>query len=317
VFRNSKVLVTGGTGFIGTNLIKRLLETEAIVRATFHQQKPTEFLDRVNYVKAELTKEEDCRRVVQGSDYVFMCSAYALGAGKSEEEKVRHTTADIEMTALMLEAAHRARVKKFLWISSCTIYPLSDAPLKEEQGHANPLFEKYFIVGSTKRRGEKLCQEYAEKTTNPMPVVIVRPTSAYGPHENLATSHVIPALIRKVIERHDPVEVWGDGTAIKDLIFIDDLTRGMLLAMEKLDKFMPINLGSGEQTSIKEIIETVIQIDGYNNARIVFDTSKPTMLPKMLVDVTRAKEVLGFKTTTSLEDGLRMTIEWYRQNKNK
>ena len=313
MFRNSKILVAGGAGFIGTNLIKKLLEAGAIVKATFHEQKPTEFLDRVDYVKAELTKREDCQRVVQGTDYVFMCSAYALGAGKSEEEKLRHATDDIQMTALMLEAAYMARIKKFLWTSSCVIYPLSDSPLKEGRGHDDPIFEKYFTIGSIKRRGEKLCQEYAEKARNSMPVVVVRPTSAYGPHENLATSHVVPALIRKVIERHAPIEVWGNGTAIKDLIFIEDLIEGMLLAMKKIDNFMPINLGSGKPTSIKEIIETIIKVDGYNNAQIVFDASKPTTIPKILIDVTRAKEILGFKARTSLEEGLRKTIEWYRQ----
>ncbi|MBI2064459.1 MAG: NAD-dependent epimerase/dehydratase family protein [Candidatus Yanofskybacteria bacterium] len=317
MFDGSKVLVTGGAGFIGTNLIKRLLETGAVIKATFHQQEPTEFIDRVNYIKADLTRERDCRMVSEGVDYVFMCSSYALGAGKTEEEKLRHTNDDLTMTSLMLESSWQARAKKFLWISSCVIYPLSDSPLKEERGHDDPLFDKYFLIGSAKRRGEKLCQEYAEKTEGQMTIVVVRPTSAYGPHENMATSHVIPALIRKVIERNDPVEVWGDGTAIKDLIYADDLARGMILAMEKVNRFMPINLGSGEQTSIRRIVETIIRVDGYSNARIVFDPSKPTMIPKMLVDVTRAKEVLGFQTTTSLEDGLRKTIEWYRQKRDK
>lgn len=316
MFRNSRVLVTGGVGFIGTNLIKKLLQTGANIKATFHQQDPTEFLDQVDYVKTELTREEDCQKVVQGSDYVFMCSAYALGAGKSEEEKRRHASDDIKMSALMLEAAYKARVRKFLWTSSCAIYPLSDTPLKEEQGHDDPLFEKYLIVGSTKRRGEKLCQEYAEKINNSMPIVVVRPTSAYGPHENLATSHVIPSLIQKVIERRNPVEVWGDGTATKDLIFADDLAKGMLRAMERINKFMPINLGSGKQTSIREIIETIIKVDKFEDARIAFDPSKPTTLPKMLVDVTRAKEILGFKAMTSVEEGLKKTIQWFRQNNN-
>jgi len=158
---------------------------------------------------------------------------------------------------------------------------------------------------------------YAEKIRNRMPVIVIRPTSVYGPHEKFdwRSSHVVPALIRKVVERHDPIEVWGDGTAIKDLIFVDDLVGGMLLAMERINTFMPLNMGSGEQTSIREIIETIVRVDNYNNARIVFDPSKPTMLPKMLIDISEAKKVLHFKTTTSIEDGVRKTVKWYRQNR--
>lgn len=317
MFKNNKVLVTGGAGFIGTNLIKRLLGSGADIRATFHRQEPKGLSDKVDYIKADLKLEKDCQKVVQGIDYVFMCSAYSSGAEEIDATPLVHVTPNIVMTAFMLEAAYKAGVKKFLYMSSCVIYPLSDTPLKEERGHDDPLFDKYFLIGSMKRYGEKLCQAYSEKIKNPMPVVVVRPTSVYGPHESFdrRKSHVIPALIRKVVERHDPIEVWGNGTALKDFIFIDDLVEGMLLAMEKMNVFMPVNLGSGEQTSIRDIIDAIIRIDNYDNARIIFNPSKPVMLPKMLIDITRAKEVLDFKATTSVEEGLRKTVEWYRQNK--
>jgi len=246
-----------------------------------------------------------------------MCASVSSGAAVIQKTPMIHVTPNDAMSAFMLKAAYEAGVKKFLFISSCTIYPLSDVPLKEEDDRNGPLFEKYYFVGTMKRYIEDLCRMYAEKISPPMPVVVVRPTSVYGPHDcfDWESSHVIPALVRKIVERHDPVEIWGDGTAIKDCIFVDDLVKGMLLAMKKISTFMPVNLGSGKQTSIREITETIIQVDNYHDARIVFNRSKPTMLPKMLIDVSRASDVLGFKAITNIEDGIRKTVEWYRQNR--
>lgn len=318
MFSNKKVLVTGGTGFVGINVINRLLKDGVRVRATIYQKDPILTDGRVEYIRADLSRWEDCQKAVADMDYVFMCASVSSGATVIQETPMVHVTPNDAMNAFMLKAAYEARIKKFLFISSCTIYPISDMPLKEEDDRSEPLFEKYYFVGTMKRYIEDLCRMYAEKIKNPMPIVVVRPTSVYGLYDDFRweSSHVIPALIRKVVERHEPIKVWGDGTAIKDLIFVDDLVDGILLAMEKITTaFMPLNLGSGKQTSIREIIETIIKVDNYNNAQIVFDPSKPTMLPKMLIDVSKAQKVLGFKTTTSTEEGIRKTVEWYRQNR--
>ncbi|MEK7507153.1 MAG: NAD-dependent epimerase/dehydratase family protein [Patescibacteria group bacterium] len=318
MFKDKKVLVTGGTGFIGINLIKKLIKKGVKVRATLYRKDPVILDSRIEYVKADLSKWEDCQKTVADTDYVFMCASISSGAAVIQKTPMIHVTPNDAMNAFMLKAAYEARVKKFLWISSCTIYPLSAHPLKEDEDRNGPLFEKYYFVGTMKRYIEDLCRMYAEKIKNTMPVVVVRPTSVYGPHDdfNWESSHVIPALIRKVVERHDPVEVWGDGTAIKDLIFVEDMVDGILLAMEKINTFMPINLGSGKQTSIREIADSIIKTDGYQNAKIVFDPSKPTMLPKMLIDVSRAKKFLGFTAKTGVEDGIRKTIEWYRDTRS-
>jgi len=317
MFSNKKVLVTGGAGFIGVNVINRLLIDGARIRATLHRKDPVILDSGIEYVRTDLSKWGNCQKAVEDMDYVFMCASVSSGAAVIQETPLVHVTPNDAMNAFMLKAAYEARIKKFLFISSCTVYPPSDHPLRENEDRNGPLFEKYYFVGTMKRYIEDLCRMYSEKIKNPMPIVVIRPTSVYGPYDDFGweSSHVIPALIRKVAERHDPVEVWGDGTAIKDIVYIDDLTEGMFLAMEKMETFTPLNVGSGRQISIKEILDIVLSADNYENAGISFDTSKPTMLSKMLIDVSLAKKTIGFEAKVTPPEGLKRTMKWYRQNR--
>lgn len=313
MYKNANVLVTGGTGFVGVNLILKLLSLGANIRATIHRRAPVIKNEHIDYMEADLTKPEDCRKVVDGMDYVFMCAANTSGAAVMETRPLVHVTPNVVMNTFMLDAAYQAGVKKFLFISSNTVYPNVNHAVKE--GEANgEFFEKYFCVAWMKRFTEILCQMYAQKIKKPMRTVVVRPANIYGPFDDFEweTSHVVPALIRKVIERHRPIEVWGDGNDIKDLIFIDDFIQGMLLAMEKIETFDPINIATGKPCSIKDVLNTAISVDGYTDAEIVFDASKPTMIPKRLIDTSKARELLGFEAKTPIEEGLKSTITWYR-----
>ena len=317
MFKNSKVVVAGGSGFVGVNLIRRLLELGAKVTATLHTKPAVVDDDTVAYVQCDLTREEDCARVFEGADYAFMCAANTSGAAVMEKTPLVHVTPNVVMNTLALEAAYSAGVKKFLFISSNTVYPDVDHPVIEDEMMSGELFEKYYCVAWMKRFSEILCRMYAEKIKKPMMTVVVRPANIYGPFDDFewATSHVVPALIRKVVERHDPIEVWGDGSDIKDLIYIDDFIEGILLAMEKLDRYDPINIATGRPCSIKDVLRTILDIDGYANANIAFDTSKPTMIPKRLIDVTKAKSVLGFEARTSIDEGIQKTVQWYRESR--
>lgn len=315
MFKNKKILVAGGAGFVGVNLLKRLLNLGSDITATLHR-KPAVLDDkRIKYIKCDLTKREDCSKIVRGIDYVFMCAANTSGAAVMEKTPLVHVTPNVLMNTLMLDAAYEAKVKKFLFISSNSVYPVTDYPVKEDEMMKGDLFEKYFCVGWMKRFTEILCQMYAVKIKNPMEVVVIRPANIYGPYDDFEweTSHVIPALIRKVVEKHNPVEVWGDGSDIKDLIYIDDFIEGMLLAMEKIETFDPVNIGTGRPCSIKQALQAILKADNYTDARIVFNTSKPTMIPKRLIDVSKAKKVLGFKAKTTLEEGIKKTVQWYKE----
>jgi GDP-L-fucose synthase len=316
--RGVKVLVAGATGLIGSNLIPRLLAEGAQVRATVHRREPLVVDPRIEYLRCDLTQGGDCRRSVEGMDVVFLCAANTSGAATIQATPMVHVTPNLLINSQMLEAAYEARVSKFLWLSSTVSYPVSDKPMREEQMFDGEPFEKYYFAGWAKRFMEVLCRMYGEKLPRTMAVIVLRPTNVYGPNDDFefATSHVIPALIRKAVERWNPMEVWGDGSEIRDVIYVDDMVEAMVQAADRLDRYTTLNIGLGEGASVKDLLRTILEADAYDDAKIVFDASKPTMIPLRLVDVSRARAELGFSARVSLQEGIRRTIEWYRRERN-
>ena len=315
IFNGSRALVAGGTGFVGVNTINRLLSLGAKVRATIHRKEPVILDERIEYVKCDLTSMEDCRKVVSDIDYVFLCAASTSGAAVIASTPLVHVTPNIIMNSQMLEAAYFARVKKFIWLSSNAAYPPSgDRPVKEEELLDGDPYETYFGVAWMKRYTEILCRMYSEKLKNPMVTVVLRPSNIYGPYDDyeFETSHVMAALIRRVVERHDPFAVWGTGDDVRDWIYIDDFMDAMMLAAEKIDTYNPINIGLGKGYTIKEALQMMLEVDGYTDAKIEYDSSKPSMIPIRLIDIDKAEKVLGFKAKTGLKEGIKRTIEWYR-----
>ncbi|MFC2006275.1 NAD-dependent epimerase/dehydratase family protein [Chloroflexota bacterium] len=320
MFNDAKVLVAGGAGFIGANLINRLLSEGANVRATIHQKDPVILDDRIEYIKCDLTRMEDCQKVISDMDYVFLCAASTSGAAVMAATPLVHVTPNIVMNSQMLETAYFAKVKKFVWLSSNAAYPPSgDRPVKEDEVFNGDPYETYFGVAWMKRYTEILCRMYSEKLKNPMPTVVLRPSNIYGPYDDyeFETSHVMAALIRRVVERHDPFEVWGTGDDVRDWIYIDDFIDAMMLATEKIDSYNPINIGLGTGYSIKEALQTMLEVGGYGDVKIVYNSSKPSMIPIRLIDTAKAEELIGFKAETGLREGISKTIDWYRKNRSQ
>ena len=147
-----------------------------------------------------------------------------------------------------------------------------------------------------------------------MPSVVVRPSNIYGPHDDFdpATSHVMAATIRKVVERQNPLKVWGTGDDVRDLIYIDDFIDALILATEKIDTYDPVNIGLGKGYSIKQVLQMLMEIEGCGDLKIEYDSSKPSMIPIRLIDVSKAQRQLGFQAQTEVREGMVKTIAWYK-----
>jgi len=314
MYKGAKILVTGGAGFVGINLINRLLDEGASIRATLHHNDPVIKDDRIEYIKSDLRLEEDCKKVVNGMDYVFMCAANTSGAKIMATTPLVHLTPNILMNIQMLQAAYGANVKKFLFISTNTVYPLTDYAVKESDV-TNEFYESYHIVAWMKRFTEIVCEMYSNRIKEPMKTIVVRPGNLYGPYDKFdwEKSKVIPAIMRRAIERHDPFEVWGDGMDLKDFLYIDDCIDGLILAMENLDEFEPINIASGIPVTIRDVLIQILKSADYDDADVQYDSSKPTMIPKRMIDISLAKEKLGFEPKVSLQDGIHKTVQWYKE----
>jgi GDP-L-fucose synthase len=158
---------------------------------------------------------------------------------------------------------------------------------------------------------------HAARDARPMPTLVLRPANVYGPHGkfDFATSHVTAALVRRVIERYRPLEVWGTGDDVRDLIYVDDFLDGLLPALEKAGSFFAVNIASGRGHSIKEVLRTLLEVDGYDDPDIRFDPTKPRTVAARPIDTTLAREHLGFTPRVDLREGLRRTVEWYRRER--
>jgi GDP-L-fucose synthase len=289
------------------------------VRAAVHIRSPVVIDKRIEYVKCNLLNMNDCIKAVSDTEYVFMCAANTSGAAVMSSTPLVHVTHNIIMNAQMLEAAYFANIKKFVWLSSNAAYPPSgNIPVKEDEMFNGDPFDAYFGVGWMKRYTEILCRLYSEKLKNPMKTVVLRPSNIYGPHDkfDFATSHVMAATIRKVIERHNPIQIWGTGDDVRDLIYIDDFIDAVILATEKVETFNPINIGFGKGYSIKDILEIALEADGFKDVNIIYDTSKPSMIPVRLIDIKKAEEVLGFRAKTDVREGIRKTMDWYKRTRS-
>ncbi len=317
-FSGKKVLIAGGAGFIGTNLALRLASQGARLRLTIHDRPLQASFPGAELLKLDLRRPEDCARAVDSVDFAFICAAHTSGAAVIRATPLVHITPNVLINTLLLEAAYQAHVSKVCFISSGAAYPPTGArPVAEPEMFDGDPHDIYFPAGWMKRYAEVLCRTYAEKITPPMPTVAIRASNVYGPYDkfDFAVSHVTAALTRRVVERQAPLEVWGTGEDVRDLIYVDDFIEGVLAAFTADLPYLAVNICAGTGHTVRQILETLLKVDGYSDADVRFDASRPSTVPIRLMDTRLARERLGFEARTSLEDGLRRTLEWYRANK--
>ena len=313
-FKNKRILVTGASGFVGTNLIQRLVKCGAQVTGIIYKKPIQKKFRKVKYIKADLTIRSNCMKVTKNIDYIFMCSANSSGANVMSNKPLTHLTPNIVMNALMLEASYYNQISKFCFISSNTVYPLTKHAVKEKDVNFK-FFEKYHIVGWMKLFSEQMCNMYSKHIKKPMKTLVIRPGNLYGPYDKYTKneSKVIAALIRRFYEKQSPLEVWGDGRDLKDFVYIEDFIDGLLMAFKNEGIERPLNLASGKSETIRKVIQHLKNISNQKNLKVNFRDDMPSMIPYRLISIEKAYRLFKFKPKVTLYNGLRKTYNWYNQ----
>lgn len=312
-----KILVTGVSGLIGSNLVEALQKEGHDVRATYRTKLKNKY-SGVELIKGDLLDFNFCRDITKDVDIVFHCAANTSGAHVMSSTPLVHVTPNVVMNSQLMEASYEAKVKKFIFMSSSVVYPYTaEKPNHEDEFTFGDIYEKYFAVGWMKRYTEKLCEMYSKVLSPSMQCIVLRPANIYGANDKFDNrSHVLPATIMKVVNKQNPIEVWGDGKDIRDFIHIDDFVRACMVVMDKVDSYDIFNIGSGVGKSVNDILFTCMELEGYDTD-VTYNSDKPSMIPIRLLDVSKAKNKLGFETEISLKEGLRKTIEWYKKKYEK
>jgi len=306
-----RVLVTGGAGFFGSHLVDRL-------RARGCQKL---FVPRsAEYDLRQMPAVEQVFEISR-PDVVFHLAARVGGIGANRARPGEFFYDNLIMGAQVMEQARRAGVEKFVAVGTVCAYPkFTPVPFKEEDLWNGYPEETNAPYGLAKKM--LLVQAQAYRAQYGFNAIYILPTNLYGPRDSFdpERSHVIPALIKKCVDATeagaDEIVVWGDGRPTREFLYVEDAAEGLVLAAERYDKPDPVNLGSGFEISIKELVGLIVGLTGFKG-RVVWDTSMPGGQPRRRLDTSRAEREFGFKAKTPFEVGLRRTIEWYLDQRRR
>ena len=310
LYKNKKVVVTGGSGFVGTHFIQELLDRGANVRTSIHKTPLKIQDDRIEVLEnIDLTKLDDAMKLVEGVDFVIHCAGY-IGHPSSIPTDYQIGLNQINVITNVLEACYKQGVKRFLDLNSSTGYPDRRYPITEDEYWDDEPFISYYSYGWMRRYREKLMEHTSHLTD--MHIGIARGTAIFGPHDNfdLETCHVIPALIKRCLSGEDPFVVWGSPDVTRDFMYVKDLVKGCLLVLEKGESMRPYNVGSGTGVTIGELVQAVVTSSD-KNPTIEWDNSKPTTIPYKVSSIERLQNELDFKPDYTFEQGIKETMEWY------
>ena len=307
--KNSRILIAGANGMVG-RAIERNLENKGYVNIIRGTRLSVDFTDQ---------EATDTYFRLKKPEYVFVAAAKVGGIMANNNYKADSITQNIRIQTNIIESANRWNVKKLLFLGSSCIYPkFATQPITEDQlmtGFLEPTNNAYAIA---KIAGIMMCQAYREQ--HGFNAISLMPCNLYGPNDNfdLETSHVLPAMIAKFHSALDhskywEVKLWGDGSAMREFLHVDDLAEACYICMQKYDESEHINVGTGEDVTIKQLAETIADVVGYGR-HVIWDTTKPNGTPRKVLNVNKIRE-LGWEPKIGLYEGITQTYKWYKENK--
>jgi GDP-L-fucose synthase len=301
-----RIYVAGHRGMVGSAIVRHLISSGIDVQNIITQTRE----------ELDLTSQSDVRNFFEATkpDQVYLAAAKVGGIGANNAFPVEFLADNVRIQSNLMEAAHAADVEKFIFLGSSCIYPRDCAqPIKEEYLLTGPLEETNSAYAIAKIAGIELIKSFRKEYDRKW--ISLMPTNLYGPNDNfeLQGSHVLPAFIRRFVEAKESGRaketLWGTGSPMREFLHVDDLASAVVLAGEKYNSAQHLNIGSGEDLTIKALAELVAEVAGFTG-EIAWDSSKPDGTPRKVLDVTKVKS-LGWSPAISLRDGIASTIEWY------
>ena len=312
ILKNKRIIVTGGAGFLGKHVIKKLIERKV----------PRENIFIPRFKEYDLRKEQDIKRMFSDfkADIVIHLAGKVGGIGFNREKPGESFYDNLIMGAQLIEQARINNIEKFVAIGTVCAYPkFAPVPFKEEDLWNGYPEETNASYGLAKKM--MLVQSQAYRQQYGFNSICLLLVNLYGPGDNFdpSSSHVISALIKKCVDavenNKDKITVWGTGKASREFLYVEDAAEGIILATEKYNKSEPVNLGAGFEITIKDLVEKIVKLSGFKG-RIEWDISKPDGQPRRMLDVSKAKKEFDFAAKTNFDEGLKKTIDWYKKNSN-
>jgi GDP-L-fucose synthase len=308
VLKDKRITITGGKGFLGGHLVRKLQE---------EGYRNLSIADLPDY---NLVRIEDVIRMYEDTrpDVVIHLAARVGGIGFNQENPGSLFYDNIMMGVQLLHEGHLRKIAKFVALGTICAYPkFTPVPFKEEDFWSGYPEETNAPYGLAKKM--MLVQSQSYRLQYGFNAIFLLPVNLYGPGDNFdpRSSHVIPALIKKcvdaILNREDEIVVWGTGKVTREFIYVEDASEGIILATEGYNRSDPVNIGAGFEISIEDLVHLIVELTGFKG-RIVWDKTKPDGQPRRMLDTTRAFKEFGFRAKTTFEEGLKKTIDWYRQS---
>ncbi len=310
-----KILICGGSGFIGRNMTDWFLKNGQFeVHATYHQTLPNR-LDGVTYHKCDLRDPAQIERAFKNMNVVVQAAATTSGAKDIVNSPELHVTDNAVMNSYIFREAVRTKIEHLIFFSCTVMYPDLGKPNRETDFIPSEMFEKYFGVGWTKVYLEKMCEFYSN--IGHTKFTAIRQSNIYGPFDKFdpGKSNVFGATVHKIMSEPNTVRVWGPGTETRDFLYVEDVCRFAQYALERQTRpFELVNIGLGKNHSVRQLVERILRLSG-RNLNVEFDLSQPTLSTNIEIDISYANKAFAWRPAVELDDGILRTLNWYKDKK--